>query len=196
MNRLTLPLMAVLLAACSTTGAQIDGPVFGIGLEVDTEGELSPRVHAGYQTAFWYDMLGYGAGAGLGYAPLDNRVELYVDGQVYAAPLFGFPLTPWVFGFGLAYSPHRSWELLARAGLEVWMFEPPEACWPPLEGDWEGCPPGVFTNEDVVYPEWLPRIDFRAAFHWGLETGTERGVFYLGFDPVLALWNLQDTIPE
>jgi hypothetical protein len=190
-------LLAAVASGCSTTGAQIDGPVFGLGLELDTDLEISPRLQVGYHTAYWFDMLGYGAGAGIGYALLDNRAELFAEAQAYVVPILGFPLTPWSVGGVVAFSPEHGWELGVRGGLEVWMFKPPEACWPPLEGDWAGCPPGVYTSDDVVYPEWLPRIDFRAAFHMGVgeNAGERRGVFYLGFDPVLALWNLQGTTP-
>jgi hypothetical protein len=192
---LTLLLAVGGTRGCSTTGAQIAGPVFGAGLEIDTDGRLSPRVQVGYMSAFWYDMLGYGGGVGVGWAPLPNRVELFGEVQAFAVPLFGFPLTPWSLGGLVAYSPVHGWEGGFRWGLEVWMFKPPDACWPPLGGPWDGCPPGVRTSDDVVYPEWLPRIAFRGALLLGLETEDHRGVFSLGFDPVLALWHLQGARP-
>jgi hypothetical protein len=181
--------------ACSTTAAQIDGPSAGLGLEIDTEGNISPRVRLGYHTAFWFDLLGYSAGLGVAYAPLASRVETYLEAGAYAVPLFGLPLTPISLGFGAAHSPDRGWEVLLQGGLEVFMFMPPEACWPPLEGDWGGCPAGAFTSEDIVYPEWLPRVEFRGAVHFGVDSGQDRGLFYLGFDPIMAMWQLRGTHP-
>jgi hypothetical protein len=131
------------MTACSTTGAQIDGPTFGLGLEIDLEGNFSPHLQVGYQSSFWYDFLGYGWGTNIGWAPLVDRVDLFLEGQVYAAPLFGYPLTPFSFGLGGAWSPQYELELGGRVGLETWMFMPPEACWGPIEGDWEGCPAGA-----------------------------------------------------
>jgi len=142
--RVCSPLGAVALGwllGCSTTAATIHGPQLSVGLELDHDIRLSPRIELGYDYFYWKDMIGAGAAAGLAYASVNNRLSIFGEGLFNAFPLPPFPLTPLAVGGELSLKAGEFAPAI-RVGLSTVAYMPPKACYPPLEGDWEGCPSG------------------------------------------------------
>jgi len=176
-----------------TTAAQIHGPRLGFGVELDNDLRFSPRVEVGYDFMYWKSWYGGGVSGGLSYAPVTERASLYVEGlgSIPFIPLnalaIGGELTLKrdTFGFGL------------RGGISTLAFYPPDAC----TGDEGPCPPGEWTTDDVVHPNWLPRFDFRVVGYFGLEReecgshDCAYAAYLLQFSSVLATYYLADAEP-
>jgi len=189
-------LAALALSACSTTWAEVHGPVFGVGIELSHDLHVSPILRVGYSYDHWRDAIGWGGEGALAYAPLAGRIELDAEARVFVSPLLGFHLSPAALGGVIAWSPELGWAAGPRAGLSVLSFRPPDACYPPLEGEWEGCPAGARLPDDVVYPIWLPRPGYRFTVLFPLDGGREPVMLHaLGFDAVLPTWHLRDVEP-
>lgn len=166
----SLTLAALVAPACSTTWAEIDGPRVGVGISIDHDLRVSPRFEVGWDYDQWNNALGGGVSGTMAWSPAVGRVEAVAEARFLAFPLVSIaPLTPTALGTVLAWSRDEGLTLAFRAGLGTLMYMPPEACFPPLEGDWQGCPPGARLPEDVVHRPWLPRLDYRFSIAWSLE---------------------------
>lgn len=196
--------LSVLAPACSTVSAEIHGPRIGIGFEFDHDSlRVSPRIELGYDYDHYNNAFGYGGSVGVAWAPLVGRLEAFVEGRLLAFPLFAFaPISPLALGSGVAWSRADGWTVGVRGGIGTLMYMPGDACVPPLEGDWEGCPAGVPTLDSVVQRPWLPRIDYRVTALFNVEgrkgpSGKAKTtiVHSLGFGVTGALWALMGTAP-
>jgi hypothetical protein len=160
--RRALGLAAALLAGCTTTWAEIHGPRVGLGLGLDDELRTSPRLALGYHYLVYKDAMGLGAGGSVTYSPVTQWTEVAAEADVWMFPLLGFPLTPFTFRLGGAFHPEDGAALMFGLGLGGVLYRPPDACYPPLEGAWNGCPPGVYRAEDTVYPDMVSRVGYQA----------------------------------
>lgn len=188
--------------ACSTVSAEIHGPRVGIGFELDHDLRVSPRFELGYDYDRYNNAFGYGGSVGMAWAPLVGRLEAILEGRLLAFPLFGMPISPLALGSVAAWSRADGWTVGVRSGIGTLMYMPGDACVPPIDGEFDGCPEGVPTLESVVQRPWLPRIDFRVSVLFSVEgrkgpTGAARTtiIHYLGFAMTDALWNLMGAAP-
>jgi hypothetical protein len=191
-----LLLLATAVPAC-TTWAEIHGPTFGVALEVDHDWNFSPRLQVGYEYDRWSGILvAYGGGGGIAVSLLEPRFEIY--GEVRGQGLAAIPSM--ALGTVLAYTPDDGWAGGLRAGFGFWpgiLFWPPEYC---SMGWWEQtredpCPVTEYAADDVVYPTWLPRIEYRFSAYWPFDGGASHLVHQLGFSATVAWWQLAGMPP-
>jgi hypothetical protein len=149
-----------LALGCTTTWAEIHGPRAGLGLDLDENLDASPRVELGYHWLKFKDALGFGAGGTVTYSPVSQWTQLSAEANFWIFPLLGFPLTPFAFRVGAGFHPDEGAALVLGFGLGGVLYKPPVSCNLPLEGDWHGCPPGDWWQEDVVYPDMIGQIGY------------------------------------
>jgi hypothetical protein len=197
MRRLLPLLLFVSAAPACTTWAEIHGPTFGVAVEVDHDWNFSPRLQLGYEYDRWSGIVAaFGGGGGVAVSLLEPRFEVY--GELRGQGLAAIPM----LGVGpvLAYSPDLGWSIGVRAGAGVWpglLFWPPEYCsmgWYEQTRD-EPCPVTDYAADDVVYPAWLPRIEYRFSAYWSLSSDKERFVHQLNVGATVAWWQLAGTPP-
>ena len=193
-----------LCSAC-TTFAEAHGPVFGAGIEFDHDLRVSPQIRVGYEYDYYNGHMGYGGGGGAIWSVLYNEVGIYGEFRGFFAMVLGMPISPVAVGSTWTWSPELGWALGVRGGISVNMFWPPEGCYPPFWEYTDDIPPCSGINErqaeDIVYPEWIPRISYRVFHRWGLipPEGVKgiptRLSHTFSFDPTISLWYLNDSTP-
>jgi hypothetical protein len=163
-RRLAALLVVALLAGhgCTTTWAEIHGPRFGLGLEIGDDARVSPRLEAGYRWLQYKDAMGWGAGGIVSYSAVTQWTEVVAEANFWMFPLLGFPQTPFSFRFGGAFHPEDGAALVLGIGLGGLLYKPPAAAYPPLEGPWNGYPPGTWQDGDTVFPDMVPEIVYAA----------------------------------
>jgi hypothetical protein len=159
-------LAAMLFAGhgCSTTWAEIHGPRFGMGLEIDDDARVSPRLEAGYRWLQYKDAMGWGAGGVVSYSPVTQWTEVVAEANIWMFPFLGFLQTPVTFRLGGAFHAEDGAALVLGIGLGGLLYKPPAAAYPPLEGAWNGYPPNAWQDGDTVYPDMVPEIVYAAGW--------------------------------
>jgi len=194
-SRAVAVLLCLAAAGCTTVTAVIHGPRFGADLDVDHNLDVSPRIEAGYAYLSYQDAAGWTAGGGGSYSPVTGWGQLWAEVGAWAFPLLPLYLMPLTVRVGAAFHPDWEPTLAVTFGVGGEFYKPPESCNPPLEGPWEGCPPGVWTWNDVVYPDWVPQAHYLATMLPFVDregcTDGDCPLFMhtLIFDPILS-WHL------
>ena len=155
-------LAGLLLAGCTTVTATIHGPRFGAGIDLDHNLDVSPRLEVGYTYLSYRDAAGWLAGGGTSYSPLTGWTQLWAEVGAWLFPLLPLYQMPLTFRLGAAFHPDWEPTLAVSFGVGGVLYKPPTSCNPPLEGPWEGCPPGVWRSTDTVYPDWVPQVHYLA----------------------------------
>lgn len=155
-------LLALAGVGCTTVTATIHGPRFGAGIDLDHNLDVSPRFEAGYTYLSYQDAAGWTAGGGTSYSPVTGWTHLWAEVGAWLFPLLPLYQMPLTIRLGAAFHPDWEPTLAVSFGVGGEFYKPPTSCNPPLEGPWEGCPPGVWLWNDVVYPDWVPQAHYLA----------------------------------
>lgn len=196
-------LLLAVAAGCSTVTARIHGPRFGGGIDLDHNLDVSPRLEAGYEFLQYQDAAGYGGAAGGSYSPVTGWGQVWIEGMIWMFPLLPLIQSGLTFRVGGAFHPDHEPSLVFGVGITGVAYKPPTACFPPLEGPWEGCPPGEWLWTDTVFPDWLPQPVYLATiFPWvntqgcaDPEMGCPLVNHSLRFDAVIAWHTLFGGVP-
>lgn len=164
---LVVALLLQLPCAC-TTWHQIDGPVLGLGVDADPERGLSPRIEGGYGFERRKPLFGYGFAGQVGYSPLAERLDVFVEAHGNL-----FPIIPFGIGVGPVYSvgpDQRYWGMVLS--LDMVLVQPPGV--DIVRGWSDPCTevdPDALFEDDVVYPTWLPSTNLRGFYSPQRELG-------------------------